>query len=784
MNQRSARAVVAVAAAAAIVVAGLSATAAYATSARTYYVAPNGADSGSGTKTAPFQHIQKCADVARAGDTCVVASGTYRETVTPKHSGTPREPITFAAAPGADVVVNGTDLVTGWVQTTAADVASLSAADPFISSSPFASAVADGHIYQTEITLDPSLPGNQVFFDGGLGVQAQWPYPGTNPLNPHTATAQSGTYTSLVSSDLTQPAGYWNGARLTARNWFITETAPVTSSAPGSLEASSLTSCVSLQPNQQTSFSLSGKLEELNHSGSWFYAADAHKLYVWTPTSSPADQSVVEAKQRNLGFDLSGRSYITIKGIGLKATSIATSATSTHNTIDGTVATFLSSYDDTTKDPNMVADPDQCGFLTAGETTSGIVLDGSYNTIKNSSLNWSAGNGVVLRGSKNAAVNNVISNVDYLGTYAAGINLVGSDATIRHNTVFAVGRSALNIDDKVASRTVAGSDIGYNDFSDYSNLVNDNGAIYICCFVDMKGTTIHHNYLHDPNPFGEGLAPGVYVDNSSFDVTLYDNVAWGHTSYGVALFNGDGSKGNRVYNNTSGTDTNAVSLFGSSYTDMIVQNNIGNVDSRPGVTASSNLPFSTDPQFTSPSTHDFTVQSSSPARNAGTTVPLATDGSRDRKPTIGAYQYGAPVWVAGADLSQTVVQAERWASGNGIARHYAGTGAVMGNFDGGDWAGYTAVDFGKGRNLFIASIGADSNYAGKTFTIRTDRVDGPVIGRFSVPSTGGFETYKTESIPIATTSGTHDLYLVADSSGPGVGNIDWFAVARVDGGAH
>jgi len=33
---------------------------------------------------------------------------------------------------------------------------------------------------------------------------------------------------------------------------------------------------------------------------------------------------------------------------------------------DGTVATFLSSYDDTTKDPNMVADPDQCGFLTAG----------------------------------------------------------------------------------------------------------------------------------------------------------------------------------------------------------------------------------------------------------------------------------------------------------------------------------------------------------------------------------------------------------------------------------
>lgn len=779
MNHRLARAAVTVVASAAVAVAGLSATAAYATPSRTYYVATTGSDSAAGSKIAPFQHIQKCATIANPGDKCVIASGTYRETVKPAHSGTSNSPITFTAAPGADVVINGTDVVTGWAQTTGADVATLAATDPFISSSPFASAVGDGHVYQTDITLNPNLPGNQLFFNGGLGIEAQWPYPGTNPLNPHTATAQSGTYTSLTSTDLNQPAGYWNGARLTARNWFITETAPVTSYNPGSLEASSLTSCVSLQPNQQTSFSLSGKLEELNHSGSWFYAADTHKLYVWTPTSAPADQTVIEAKQRNLGFDLSGRSYVTLKGIGVKATSIATSATSTHNTIDGTVGTFLSAYNDTKKDPNMVADPDQCGFLTAGETDSGIVLDGKYNTIQNSSLNWSAGNGVVLRGSNNAAVNNVISNVDYLGTYAAGINLVGSNATIQHNTVFAVGRSDLNIDDKVATRTVSGSDIGYNDFSDYSNLVNDNGAIYICCFVDMKGTKIHHNYLHDPNPFGEGLAPGVYVDNSSFDVTLYDNVAWGHTAYGVVLFNGDGSKGNRVYNNTSGTDTNAVSLFGSTYSDMIVQNNVGNVDAHAGVTESNNLPFSTDPQFTNPQSHDFTVQASSPARKAGVVAPPATNGYRDSKPTIGAYQFGARTWTAGANLTQTVVQAERFATNNGVSRHYAGTGAVLGNFDGGDWAGYTAVDFGNGRNLFIASIGADPNYAGKTFQIHTDKVDGPVIGTFTVPSTGGFETYKTESIPITTTSGVHDVYLVANSDGPGVGNIDWFSVAKV-----
>jgi hypothetical protein len=741
---------------------------------RTYYVSTSGSDAAAGGTAAPFRTIQKCATVAASGDTCTIASGTYREAVKPAHDGT-----TFAAAPGADVLVDGTDPVSGWSQTSDGDLDALSANDKFLAGSPFASAVHDGHIYQAGVTLDPALPGNQVFMDGTLGVEAQYPYPGTNPLNPHTATAQSGTNTSITSSDLTQPAGYWVGARFTVRNWFITQTAPVTDSSPGNLTASALTGCVSLSPNQQTSFSLSGKLEELNHAGSWFYDAGAHRLYVWTPDGSPAARHTIEAKQRNWGFDLSGRSNVTLRGINVRATSIRTSATSSHNTIDGTVGTYLSAYNDTDKDPGMVSVPDSCAFLTAGETTSGIVLDGHDNTFRNGYLNWSAGNGIALLGSHNSAIDNTISNVDYLGSYAAGINLVGSDEVIQHNTVFATGRSDLNIDDKVASRVVAGSDISYNDFSDYSNLVTDDGAIYICCFDDLKGTTIHHNVLHDPNPFGASFGPGIYVDNSAFDATIYDNVAYGTTTEGLVLFNGEGSKGNRVYNNTTGTDTNAVTMFGSTYSDMVVENNIGNVDSKPGVTASHNLPYATDPLFTSPATHDFSVRAASPARNAGVVVPPATDGYRDRKPTLGAYQYGVKPWVGGATPAQTVVQAERYSDNNGVSRHYAGTGSVLGNFDGGDWASYAGVDFGAGRNVFIASVGADPAYAGKSFQIRLDSVSGPVVGTMTMPSTGGFDTYKTESVPMTTTKGVHDVYLVAASdAGPGVGNIDWFSVAK------
>lgn len=60
-----------------------------------YYVAISGNDGDPGTLDRPFRTIQKCATVALAGDTCFIRAGTYRETVSPAHSGTEGKPITF-----------------------------------------------------------------------------------------------------------------------------------------------------------------------------------------------------------------------------------------------------------------------------------------------------------------------------------------------------------------------------------------------------------------------------------------------------------------------------------------------------------------------------------------------------------------------------------------------------------------------------------------------------------------------------------------------------------------
>ena len=73
----------------------------------TYYVDRNNAlanDANTGTTTQPFLTISRAAQVARAGDTVIVMSGVYPESVNIANSGTVTQPITFTA--NGDVVVD------------------------------------------------------------------------------------------------------------------------------------------------------------------------------------------------------------------------------------------------------------------------------------------------------------------------------------------------------------------------------------------------------------------------------------------------------------------------------------------------------------------------------------------------------------------------------------------------------------------------------------------------------------------------------------------------------
>jgi hypothetical protein len=75
------------------------------TSAR-YYVATNGSDSASGSKTSPFKTLAKAAGLVKPGDTVFIRGGTYMLSTSQKltRSGTSGARITFMAHPGEKVV--------------------------------------------------------------------------------------------------------------------------------------------------------------------------------------------------------------------------------------------------------------------------------------------------------------------------------------------------------------------------------------------------------------------------------------------------------------------------------------------------------------------------------------------------------------------------------------------------------------------------------------------------------------------------------------------------------
>ena len=83
--------------------------------AATYYVAPNGSNSNSGTVVAPFATLQKAHDIANPGDTIFMRGGTYALTnsgVQITRNGSSGSPITVINYPGETPILDGSGITT------------------------------------------------------------------------------------------------------------------------------------------------------------------------------------------------------------------------------------------------------------------------------------------------------------------------------------------------------------------------------------------------------------------------------------------------------------------------------------------------------------------------------------------------------------------------------------------------------------------------------------------------------------------------------------------------
>ncbi len=601
------------------------------------FVSPTGVDTNTGTAQSPLRTIQKAASVAVSGNTVMIRSGTYRESVTPVNSGTASAPIVYMPYPGETVVVSGAEPVsTAWT-------------------------LESGSVYKTPWTLGSLGTGkDQVFVDGQMIHEARWPNTTSDVSHPAfsyltgISGSLSGTTTMVVNdSTLTQAAGYWNGAiiHIIPGDMWNAETGTVVSSLPGSLTVNFGYTDTSgwYTPRTGNPYFLTGKKTALDDPGEWFLDTAASTLSVWTPNGAAPGNGgaapMVEVKRRANAFDLSGRAFITLKGLGIFASTIISDANTHDILIDGVSASYVSH--------NML-------LTSGGKTTSGIILDGTSNEIRNSDIAFSSGNGILLRGTGQRVSNCVIHDVDYAALYDSAIAMKGSGHQVTYNTAYNAGRSLIDT-------SASGFTLSYNDLFNAGLQAADLGATY-SYDMDGGGSVISYNWVHDIKPsVGTSKNAGIYLDNGTRNFVVHHNLVW-NVEY-ATVFNlsttsvaYSGPQDIKAYNNTLVGSAGCVASApapgtpsakpGVDGTGAEIINNICSTSylnfSYAGSTVQNNILYTSSPKFTDAANFIFSLPSGSSAIDHGALVPPYTDGFVGTAPDQGALEFGATAWTAGA----------------------------------------------------------------------------------------------------------------------------------------
>jgi len=583
--------------------------------ATTYFVATNGSDANPGTNlAAPFQTIQHAAAIVVAGDLCFIRAGVYRETLAPSGSGTSSAPITFAACSNEVVTLDAADAVSGWT---------------FLSNG----------IYQATANWDLGAGYNQVFVDGAMMHQAQYPdYGSGDVLHPATVSVTvNSTNTTLITSAAWsgKPDNYWAGA------WFLGSVG-YTWAWQSARVISSTGSTITVDPATETSAwwftgngsgSLWGNYNFLDADNEWFLQTNSsgNTLYLRITGGGNPSSHTVEMKHRNWCVDLNGRNDITVSGLNLWAGAVRLKGNG--NVLQNCQAQFLSHF-------TIIRQ----GYYENDNTEQGdgVEINGTGNIVRGCTIFNTAGSGVYSSGSSNLITRNLIYNTDYSGAYGCCIALHGAGEIVTFNTAHTSGRDILRPEG-------TGSDIRFNDLYDPGVLCKDLGLIYVWGVNSQAPggppTRIAYNWIHDNNhPIP---APLIYIDNYCANYLVDHNVCWNSGGDSGIRINSP-ALGHQIYNNT---------LFNCAAVGAYTYDTWGSDNPNPAFwtndvdqySATNNLYLASSPQtqLLNWTNDDFRLQTNAPAMDAGVIIPGITDGYTGSAPDLGAYESGGLPWNAG-----------------------------------------------------------------------------------------------------------------------------------------
>ncbi|PSL01079.1 glucose/arabinose dehydrogenase [Haloactinopolyspora alba] len=128
-----------------------------------------------------------------------------------------------------------------------------------------------------------------------------------------------------------------------------------------------------------------------------------------------------------------------------------------------------------------------------------------------------------------------------------------------------------------------------------------------------------------------------------------------------------------------------------------------------------------------------------------------------------------------AILQPRLKQAEHWTGAGDVALYdtqEGDGGRMVGQIGHRDWISFEPVNL---HGVTQLTFRVASSGSGGTIELRTDAVDGPVIGSVDVAPTGGSRTFETVTAQVDDPGGTHELFLVFTDE-PGqeyLFNLDW-----------
>lgn len=666
-----------------------------------YFVSPYGSDWGNGSIGAPFRTIQEGANAANWGDTVEIEGGTYRETVQPPHSG-----VTFTNYNGQSVTITGTNQVGNFW--------------------------SDGNgQYTANYSPNLGTGNNQVFVDGTLLNDASYPNSSLNPSSPSKLTISSYSGGTITSPYLNQPNGYWAGAEIsiTPGYGWVSYVGQVNNSGPGWINVGLPGTSGYEQPTAGNSFYLFGTQNALDTAGE-YYVNSSNQLNLIDQYWDNPNYHDVEVKARQFGFELSGVSNTTIKGINLWACTIDTNWYSQNTVINGINANYVSQF------------VNQWGNGW-GPPASGIQLNGSGDVLENSNIGYSAGDGVYVGSSNVAVMNNTIHDIDWSGTDAAGVRSYSGGITVTGNTIYNAGRDGINFQG-------GGDNIQWNTVHDFLLQTADGAGIYTVS--NNGGGTIAYNNVYNAHNWGYNTslgydASGIMLDNSSSNFSVHDNstsnVDVGFkangTSYNEQIFN------NKLSASLKSMETNGWSGFAYSWWGSNIYNNVWyntNVMYGSGANVWGN-----SWGYGSPASPPAAVPPASPPASP---PPVAPPASPPASPPPAAPAAG-PAYSAGNTWTASL-----YANHSNTGNAYGAVGYTYN----GSWLQYNYVNFGSNMTRFNANLAVSAAYAGQKIEVFLDSIYTNPIATLTTTNTGSWTNFQWQGTNLTqSVSGTHTMYI-------------------------